>query len=609
MSSRPTSPVPTDSSRANSDLSNEGSPTKSQSQLSLQGEAFIESGERHGLPAPLPTDARDKQRPEEMDLAALEEQERKRIEARASKLVRAHRSGFQVIQGFRGNGPWGGAAIAERDRENEAKRKSEARASARKSSAQSHSYNPFRRFSHANKDKDEEDLDEKASAEEEEDLEAPPPPSMNRPLGGGVLSALLTLYNDRPPTTSSHGYSLSNDSTLLGSEPTTPEPEPHKRRSFERFGRRRGSLRAEKERERQLEAYNRDEHTDYFGKAATANLPSLSRQSTQNSYSSAPSSGYTSPRRPGESSTAGRSLHAFKSQKVEPLVDKVVSALGGERALPAQARNGGGVFGTLIASTGNITGVAAPIQSRIGPNVKRPGYHLSRYSEEAEPEPYKRKKANNSNGSSAGGSGSSSPYGLGTTANASVPGLLGLAGLGIATDATIGVRYAGAGSKSAPATPAGELGPSAGSSPASSTPLIIYTHDNDKKRFSHTRNAKSLDNGLMSPGAETPGSVSGYGHSRAHSDGLSLTTVPTRSTVGGKDYGSGGKKKWAGILKDIGSSAVTLGGLVTPDEKHEQQNDYFDERKRRAEERRRKKRKKAEIYVSNPDLLECYCMY
>lgn len=41
-------------------------------------------------------------------------------------------------------------------------------------------------------------------------------------------------------------------------------------------------------------------------------------------------------------------------------------------------RNGAGVFGALIASTGNISGAAAPAHSGIAPNLKRPGYHLSR---------------------------------------------------------------------------------------------------------------------------------------------------------------------------------------------------------------------------------------
>ncbi len=45
---------------------------------------------------------------------------------------------------------------------------------------------------------------------------------------------------------------------------------------------------------------------------------------------------------------------------------------------PATARNAGGVFGTLITSAGNLSGAAAPVPSSIGPNPKRPGYHLSR---------------------------------------------------------------------------------------------------------------------------------------------------------------------------------------------------------------------------------------
>ncbi|KZT05711.1 DUF1212-domain-containing protein [Laetiporus sulphureus 93-53] len=50
---------------------------------------------------------------------------------------------------------------------------------------------------------------------------------------------------------------------------------------------------------------------------------------------------------------------------------------------PPQARNGAGVFGPLIASTGNISGVAAPANSTLAPSIKRPGYHLSRYSLDA----------------------------------------------------------------------------------------------------------------------------------------------------------------------------------------------------------------------------------
>ncbi|KAM5545760.1 hypothetical protein V8D89_000798 [Ganoderma adspersum] len=47
---------------------------------------------------------------------------------------------------------------------------------------------------------------------------------------------------------------------------------------------------------------------------------------------------------------------------------------------PPKSRGGAGVFGPLIAGTGNITGVAAPMSATVAPDLKRPGYHLSRYS-------------------------------------------------------------------------------------------------------------------------------------------------------------------------------------------------------------------------------------
>ncbi|PIL34619.1 hypothetical protein GSI_03398 [Ganoderma sinense ZZ0214-1] len=47
---------------------------------------------------------------------------------------------------------------------------------------------------------------------------------------------------------------------------------------------------------------------------------------------------------------------------------------------PPKSRGGAGVFGPLIAGTNNITGVAAPMSATVAPDLKRPGYHLSRYS-------------------------------------------------------------------------------------------------------------------------------------------------------------------------------------------------------------------------------------
>ncbi|KAH9058082.1 hypothetical protein EDB87DRAFT_1685728 [Lactarius vividus] len=48
---------------------------------------------------------------------------------------------------------------------------------------------------------------------------------------------------------------------------------------------------------------------------------------------------------------------------------------------PARERNAAGVWGSLITSTtGTLVGAAAPTHSSIAPDIKRPGYHLSRYS-------------------------------------------------------------------------------------------------------------------------------------------------------------------------------------------------------------------------------------
>ncbi len=44
-------------------------------------------------------------------------------------------------------------------------------------------------------------------------------------------------------------------------------------------------------------------------------------------------------------------------------------------------RNAAGVWGSFIASTtGTLVGATAPAHSTIAPDVKRPGYHLSRYA-------------------------------------------------------------------------------------------------------------------------------------------------------------------------------------------------------------------------------------
>ncbi|KAF9034672.1 DUF1212-domain-containing protein [Hymenopellis radicata] len=137
------------------------------------------------------------------------------------------------------------------------------------------------------------------------------PANPRLPQGGGVLGALLTLYNQEQG---------------LPSGATTPV----------------GEDLAEKP------------------------WIDLAKQTTQSSATTPPSSKPTSPTR-----------------EKEPFLLKRSSSMNSYRGRPKNERNGAGTIANLIASTGNITGPAAPLQSQIAPNVKRPGYHLSRYSLES----------------------------------------------------------------------------------------------------------------------------------------------------------------------------------------------------------------------------------
>ncbi|KAJ7808080.1 hypothetical protein B0H14DRAFT_2871360 [Mycena olivaceomarginata] len=152
--------------------------------------------------------------------------------------------------------------------------------------------------------------------------------------GGGLLSALLTLYNDAGPP--------SGTSTPAASTPGTEEPPelpwvtpPPAAKTFS-----------------SLAQVDEDERA-----------PGTARTSPSERGSSTPPSPRVDP--------VGRSHPRSGSQ----------SSLAKFHLLPSKKpRNGAGVLGALIASTGNISGVAAPVPSQLAPNIKRPGYHLSRYS-------------------------------------------------------------------------------------------------------------------------------------------------------------------------------------------------------------------------------------
>lgn len=103
------------------------------------------------------------------------------------------------------------------------------------------------------------------------------------------------------------------------------------------------------------------------------------RTMTQDSTASAPERGQRSRSRSRERQPrwAGSANGSAVSLAALPNI-RLPKPWGDSR--PAQARNGAGVFGPLIASTGNIAGAAAPNNATLAPNIKRPGYHLSRYA-------------------------------------------------------------------------------------------------------------------------------------------------------------------------------------------------------------------------------------
>ena len=177
----------------------------------------------------------------------------------------------------------------------------------------------------------------------------------NPPLGAGVLSSLLALY-DRPErsglSTPSSDYASDADpfeEAAMNADKNAAAEKRHHRRRIRRL----------------LDPSSRDRDPQAKIKPEV-NIQSSGAEAegeaSQNGSGSQPSSGL--------SSTPLRS-----SRGLDQLTD-AFGAAGVRR--PAQARNAGGVFGTLIASTGNLSGAAAPGPSRIAPNPTKHGYHLAR---------------------------------------------------------------------------------------------------------------------------------------------------------------------------------------------------------------------------------------
>lgn len=70
---------------------------------------------------------------------------------------------------------------------------------------------------------------------------------------------------------------------------------------------------------------------------------------------------------------------SLKKRKREISLESILNKINRDDNLPA-TRSSAGVFGPLLAATGNLSSIAAPIHSSVAPDGKRPGYRLSRYS-------------------------------------------------------------------------------------------------------------------------------------------------------------------------------------------------------------------------------------
>ncbi|KAH7868654.1 uncharacterized protein C8R40DRAFT_1061460 [Lentinula edodes] len=194
------------------------------------------------------------------------------------------------------------------------------------------------------------------------------------PPSGGVLGALLTLYNAQNDTASDSIPPSGASSPTIQDEPTSngrERKEPRRARPNRAVFDETSKIELEppllhlKYSPSRLEVIDTDEarsipqtqrlddNNDLDQTISSPTFPSLSSSPTDEFRANAMS-------KRGVTSTA-RKLLRMHTQR------------------PPQARNAGGVFGSLIASTGNITGAAAPTPSTLAPNVDRPGFNLTRY--------------------------------------------------------------------------------------------------------------------------------------------------------------------------------------------------------------------------------------
>jgi hypothetical protein len=152
------------------------------------------------------------------------------------------------------------------------------------------------------------------------------------PPGSGILSALLSLYDNR--------YPHSGASTPARSH--SPEHDRQSRSRLPAFSP--GAMKHKKERRARSKQRNVD---------------------------------FTAPKQASDTPPVSSNLEERKTGLSSRRAQAPLSLLGMSDR-PPQSCTGGGVLGPLIATTGNIMGAAAPRANTLGPDIERPGYHLSR---------------------------------------------------------------------------------------------------------------------------------------------------------------------------------------------------------------------------------------
>ncbi|KAL0564685.1 pheromone-regulated protein prm10 [Marasmius crinis-equi] len=241
------------------------------------------------------------------------------------------------------------------------------------------------------------------------------------PPNSGILSALLALYNTQQQPHDEYdrlSSTASGASTPAFEEmPEKPWVEPHSPRGRGRYGshsRRRSTLRSRSQSRETIPESDEneqdkddafDEFDEVFRKAhENAQMTARTRTRVSSNPSPPPDRILGRPSPPASRPLSMPSPppdYAGHSPLHSPQGSPPAASAPQEQSIPrkssfptltslhlnpfatsrpAKARGAGGVIGPLIASTGNIAGAAAPTNSRLAPTLKRPGYHLSRYS-------------------------------------------------------------------------------------------------------------------------------------------------------------------------------------------------------------------------------------